>query len=221
MTSTKQKILNSSINLFNKKGLVNVRLQQIADESGISVGNLAYHYYSKKAIIQAIDKELGNELELLLSIDQNFPSLIDFDNHLGRYFFVLNQYSFYFLDLLEMERAYPKMHAKRVTYLEKMIVQIEEWLRLNSEKGIIKSEQLDAQYLHTAESIWLIITFWLTQRQVRGKTDIGEGHFKEFIWNQLIPLLTKEGWMEFEAVILPQLKFYLDESVSLDFRKFT
>ena len=211
MTSTKQKILNSAINLFNKKGLVNVRLQQIADESDISVGNLAYHFYSKKAIIQAIDKELGNELELLLSIDQNFPSLIDFDNHLGRYFFILNQYSFYFLDLLEIKRSYPKIHAKRLTYLEKMIVQIEEWLRFNSKKDIIKPEKLDKQYFHTAESIWLIITFWLTQRQVRGKTDIGEGYFKEFIWNHLIPLLTKAGWMEFEAVILPQLqlKFYL------------
>ena len=52
MTNTKQKILNSAINLFNKKGLVNVRLQHIADESDISVGNLAYHFYSKKAIIQ-------------------------------------------------------------------------------------------------------------------------------------------------------------------------
>lgn len=221
MSSTKQKILKSAIELFNEKGLINVRLQQIADDSSISVGNLAYHYYSKKAIIQAIDAELGNELELLLSIDQNFPSLIDFDNHLGRYFYVLNQYSFYFLDLLEMERAYPKMHGKRVAYMEKMIVQIEEWLRLNSEKGIVKPAQLDTQYLHTAESIWMIITFWLTQRQVRGKTDIGEGHFKEFIWNQLIPLLTDAGWMEFEAVILPQLKFYLDESISLDFRKLT
>lgn len=221
MSGTKQKILNAAIKLFNEKGLVNVRLQQIADESGISVGNLAYHYYSKKAIIQAIDAELGNELELLLSVDQNFPSLIDFDNHLGRYFFVLNQYSFYFLDLLEMERAYPKMHTKRVTYLEKMIVKIEEWLRLNSEKCILKPEQLDRQFLHTAESIWMSITFWLTQRQVRGKTEIGEGHFKEFIWNQLVPLLTEAGWMEFEAVLLPQLKFYSDDSMSLDFRKLT
>ena len=221
MASTKQKILNSAIELFNKRGLVNVRLQQIADESGISVGNLAYHYYSKKAIILAIDTELGEELELLLSIDQNFPSLIDFDNHLGRYFSLLNRYSFYFLDLLEIERAYPKIHSKRMEYMEKMIMQIHEWLLLNVKNGVLKPEKSENQYIHTAESIWLIITFWLTQRQVRGKTDIGEGHFKKFIWNQLIPLLTKEGWMEFEAVILPQLKFYLDESVSLDFRKFT
>ena len=225
MTNTKQKILNSAINLLNKKGLVNVRLQHIADESNISVGNLAYHYCSKKAIIQAIDKELGNELELLLSIDQNFPSLIDFDNHLTRYFFILNQYSFYFLDLLEMKRAYPKIHTKRLAYLEKMILQIEEWIRLNSDKDIIKPEKSDKQYFRTAESIWLIITFWLTQRQVRDKKhhELNESYeFKKFIWNHLIPLLTKSGWMEFEALILPQLqqKFYLDESLYLDFRKF-
>ena len=219
MGSTKQKILKSAIGLFNQKGLVNVRLQQIADEAGISVGNLAYHYYSKKAIVLAIDSELGEELELLLSIEQDFPSLLDFDNHLGRYFFVLNRYSFYFLDLLEIERAYPKMHSKRVDYVEKMIRQIQEWLLLNVEKEILRAEKIENQYLHLAESIWMIITFWLTQRHVRGKTDIGEGHFKEFIWNQLIPLLTEAGWMEFEVVILPQLKFYLDESISLDFRK--
>ena len=159
MSSTKQKILKSAIKLFNDRGLVNVRLQHIADDTGISVGNLAYHYYSKKAIVQAIDTELGEELELLLSIDQNFPSLIDFDNHLGRYFFLLNQYSFYFLDLLEMERAYPKMHSKRLEYMEKMMAQIHEWLLLNMEKDVLKPEKREDHYLHTAESIWMIITF--------------------------------------------------------------
>ena len=221
MSSTKQRILKSAIGLFNQRGLVNVRLQQIADDTGISVGNLAYHYYSKKAIVLAIDSELGEELELLLSIDQNFPSLIDFDNHLGRYFFLLNRYSFYFLDLLEIERAYPKMHAKRVDYVEKMIAQIYEWLLLNVEKGVLKPEKGENHYQHIAESIWMIITFWLTQRQVRGKEEIGEGHFKEFIWNQLFPLFTDSGWMECEAFILPQLKYYSEAPDSLDFRNLT
>ena len=221
MNGTKQKILKSAIQLFNEKGLVNVRLQHIADNTGISVGNLAYHYYSKKAIIQAIDTELGEELELVLSIDLNFPSLIDFDNHLGRYFFLLNRYSFYFLDMLEMERAYPKMHSKRLEYMEKMISQIHEWLLLNMDKDILKPEKGENHYLHTAESIWMIITFWLTQRQVRGKSEIGEGHFKEFIWTQLFPLFTEAGWMECEAIILPQLKFHSGDPYSLDFRKLT
>lgn len=217
---TKQKILHSAIRLFNKKGMVNVRLQHIADDSGISVGNLAYHYYSKKAIVHAIDDELAGELELLLSIDQNFPSLIDFDNHLGQYFSLLNRYSFYFLDVLEIERAYLKIHVKRQEYIEAMIVQIHDWLLFNAEKGMLRPEKTENHFLHTAESIWMSITFWPTQRQVRGTREIGEGHFKEFIWNLLFPLFTEAGWMECEALILPQLKYYVDKGGSTDFRKF-
>jgi len=68
VSDTKQKILKSAIALFNGRGLVNVRLQHIADDSGISVGNLAYHYYSKKAIVEGIDEQLGQALKLVLAV---------------------------------------------------------------------------------------------------------------------------------------------------------
>jgi AcrR family transcriptional regulator len=51
---TKQKILDSSLQLFNDNGISNTRLQQIADESGISVGNLAYHFSNKEAITESL-----------------------------------------------------------------------------------------------------------------------------------------------------------------------
>ena len=51
--STKIKIIETSIKLFNQQGTQNVRLQQIADEAGISVGNLAYHFHDKKKILKS------------------------------------------------------------------------------------------------------------------------------------------------------------------------
>jgi len=33
-----------------------------------------------------------------------------------------------------------------------------------------------------------------------------EGAFKEAIWNQFLPIFTSVGLMEYEAIILPQLK---------------
>ena len=56
MKATKQKIIQSAIELFNEKGLTNVRLQHIADKAGRSVGNLAYHFPNKRAIIQVIEE---------------------------------------------------------------------------------------------------------------------------------------------------------------------
>ena len=71
--TTKQKIIVSSIKLFNLHGLTNVRLQQIADDVGISVGNLAYHYYSKEAIVKEIDKQLSELITPIISSNQSFP----------------------------------------------------------------------------------------------------------------------------------------------------
>ena len=48
MSSTRIKIVESSILLFNKKGLANVRLQDIAEYNNISPGNLTYHFKTKK-----------------------------------------------------------------------------------------------------------------------------------------------------------------------------
>ncbi len=208
MNSTKSNILDSAIKLFNEFGMVNVRLQHIADEAGISVGNLAYHYYSKKAIVIALDEQLESKITPLISIDHNFPYLIDFDNHLSEYYFLLKNYSFYFLDFLEIERAYPTVHNKRKVYINKMIDQINKWMLLNISKGILKEELQENHYRNTAHTIWMIITFWLTQQQIVGEELDGEGSFKIMIWNQLLPLFTNTGWMECEAIILPQLKYY-------------
>lgn len=218
MKGTKQNIIKSAIRLFNEKGLVNVRLQHIADDVGISVGNLAYHYYSKEAIVMAIDEQLEEQLSPLLSVEQDFPYLIDFDNHLASYYFLLKSYSFYFMDLLELERAYPKIHLKRQAYMTKMIGQFHKWMLLNVDKGILKPEMYENHYGYTSETVWLIITFWMTQQQVRGADGTGEGSFKEMVWNQLRPLFTAAGLMEFEALILPQLKFHSDSPIPKDLR---
>ena len=104
MSKTKRKILDAALKLFNQHGLINVRLQQIANEVGISVGNLAYHFYAKEAIIKQIDGELSELLSPIISEHRVFPSLMDFDNQLARYSHLLRNYSFYFLDLLEFKR---------------------------------------------------------------------------------------------------------------------
>ncbi len=208
MSSTKEKILESALQLFNEKGVVNIRLQQIADLTGISVGNLAYHYPGKKAIIEKIDQQLEQVISPLLSDGQRFPTLIDFDNQLSSYYFLLKRYPFYFLDLLEMERAHPKIHQKRQVYIARMIRQITAWMHQNVEKGLFVAEIQENQHDRTAQTIWIIITFWMTQQQVRGIDYEEEGAFKGFVWNQLLPLFAPQGLIEYEALILPQLKYF-------------
>jgi len=169
MKNTKTKILTAALHLFNLHGLVNVRLQQIADEVGISVGNLAYHYYSKEAIVKAIDLELAQLIDPFIAKDRLFLSLMDFDNHLARYYHLLKNYSFYFIDLLELKRAYPKLYHRQKQHIEQITQQIENWFLANIPRGLIQPAIRPRHYTIIAHTIWMIITFWMTQPIVRLK----------------------------------------------------
>jgi len=188
--------------------MVNVRLQDIADQCGISVGNLAYHFQNRLAILQEIDKTIQVEIKPVLSDKKRFPFLIDFDNQLSHYYFLLNKYAFYFLDVLELERSYPSIHISRKRYINIMNDQIHKWMMNKVHEGIFKSEIHAEQYRGTAKAIWMIITFWMTQQQIKGDKNQDEGAFKEVVWNQLVPIFTPSGLMEYEAIILPQLMQY-------------
>ena len=145
-------------------------------------------------------------IEPILFNDRAFPHLIDFDNQLSSYYALLRKYSFYFLDLLELERGYTVLYIKRKKYIQQMIQQIENWIKQHTQKGTFKPEIQPNQYHITAHSIWMILTFWMTQQKVSGMKESNEGAFKEAIWNQLLPVFTPLGLMEYEAIILPQLK---------------
>ena len=205
MANTKQKILRASIRLFNENGLANVRLQQIADEIGISVGNLAYHFKNKGAIVSAVNEGLDKEIMEILSTYRLFPNLLDFDNQLSKYYGFLQKYPFYFLDLQEIERAHPAIYKKRRSQTNKMVSQIRKRFDFNFQRGIIKPEPRRGIYDNLAQSIWVLITFSLPQHAVRGQQTMPQEEFKRTVWNQVFPYFTEKGLAEFDQLIVPIL----------------
>lgn len=211
--NTKQKILNASIRLFNENGMANVPLQQIAKEIGISPGNLAYHFRNKEAIIEAINDELYVEAADILSTYRIFPNLIDFDNQLTKYFSFIQKYPFYFLDLLEIERHYPEIRAKRQVHISKMISQIRKRFDFNINRGLVFEEPRPGVYNSVANAIWVLITFWVPQNLVRGtEASMDVCQFKEMVWDQMYPYFTEQGIAEFEQLIRPILQQHSSEN---------
>lgn len=58
---TKDRIVQSSIDLFNRSGVVAVTTNHIAKELGISPGNLYFHFANKEEIIRQIFRQMAKE----------------------------------------------------------------------------------------------------------------------------------------------------------------
>jgi AcrR family transcriptional regulator len=203
---TKERILEASVKLFNQKGLANTRLLQIAKASGISVGNLAYHYKNKEAIVYALSERLFQEAASIINSYSDYPDLRDLDRQLSHYFQFLQSYPFYYQDLLEIRRTYPMLNDQRQTYIHRMIDQLQMRFQHFEQQGLMKPEPRKGFFRNTAEAIWMVITSWMTHQRVRGGDIFQEERFKELVWSQIFPHFTQKGESQFEQIIAPELQ---------------
>ncbi|MEM9821837.1 MAG: TetR/AcrR family transcriptional regulator, partial [Bacteroidota bacterium] len=153
--------------------------------------------------------DLYIEAAEILSTYRIFPNLIDFDNQLSKYFSFIQKYPFYFLDLLEIERHYPDLKAKRKIHISKMISQIRMRFDFNEQRGLVQAEPRASVYDSIAHTIWVLITFWVPQNLVRGSgRSMDTCEFKRMVWNQMYPYFTEKGIAEFNQLIVPILEQY-------------
>jgi len=200
---TKKKILDASLELFNQHGLANVRLQMIADKSGISIGNLAYHFKNKEAIIKEISLRLQDEFLDILALYKKRNDFLDFDNQLdGLYNFVIKN-PYYFLDALEIRRNFPEVPVFKRNCTEKLLYQIINRFNSGVARGTIKPEIIKGYYTEFALSIWTYIVLLVPTCGILNQNVPELRDFKKHIWLQFLPFLTREGKSEFNILINP------------------
>lgn len=198
MAKTKKKIFTAALKLFNESGLQNVRLQHIADEAFISVGNLAYHYKNKEAIVQAIYEEITQKQKSLLSEYRIVP-LFDNLNRLFQGTFLLQQqYIFFYLDTLEILRTYPEIGKAHQSHIQSKVSQMKIMLDFNSARGALIIEPQEGTYEQLAQLLWMMMDLWHSQQAISGN-DITptETAYSGMIWQLLIPYFSATGKQEY------------------------
>ena len=76
MKKTPRKILYNARLLFNREGVNNVRLQDIAKQTDISPGNLSYHFKTKKELIEGLLNQKQQASEDIRALNMKHLSLI-------------------------------------------------------------------------------------------------------------------------------------------------
>ncbi|MBS0569692.1 MAG: TetR/AcrR family transcriptional regulator [Proteobacteria bacterium] len=180
---TRERILDASLAMFNAQGEPNVTTNHIADELGISPGNLYYHYRNKDDIVERLFARYEARMdEALVAPEGRLPDLEDIWLQLHLVFECMWDYRFLYRDLVDILARNRKLRQRFARILQRAAHSAETVLT-----GLARAEILRAtpDEIHaTAENVLLVATFWLNYHAVRGvnpepaQNDLGQGIYQ-------------------------------------------
>ena len=193
MGKTRQNIIQASIQLFNERGVINVRIRDIADTLGISNGNLTYHYKTKQDLLHSVYRYMIKTLEEMSVGNQLMkPGRGELSVVMG-YLEYIVKFRFFYQDTLEIIRAYPELAKAHHQQVEQEKAIIKNLLYIAIGKGDIKPEAFAGLYDSLAHSIWMTLHFWLTQQAIRGEKQYNLEQGLLSIANLIYPYATENG----------------------------
>jgi len=171
---TRERILETSLAMFNAQGEPNVTTNHIADELGISPGNLYYHFRNKDDIVEHLFARYEARIgDALLLPDGRAPNLEDIWLQLHLVFESLWHYRFLYRDLVDILARNRKLKLRFSRIMGRAAASATELLRGLAGAGVMRASADEIRAL--AENILLIATFWMNFDAVRGgKPHAGE-----------------------------------------------
>lgn len=170
---TRDRILMTSLDLFNEEGEPNVTTVDIANELDISPGNLYYHFKGKDLIISALYDEFDHRMRDVLQAPIDKPLGLE-DNWYYLYVVFEEIYAFRFFyqnltDLQARDKATEAKFRRILDLKRKSITAIALSLR---DADVIHARDHEINAL--TETIVLTLTYWLTfQELTHGEANAG------------------------------------------------
>lgn len=162
---TAQRILEASLDLFNRFGEPNVSTTLIAAELGISPGNLYYHYPAKDELVNRLYGDYERELKQLLAAAGSVQDVEDAWFFMHSLFELIWRYRFLYRDLNDLltknrhlETQVQQMLAEKAHAIRALVGGLSQCGHLS-----IDPREVDA----LAHSMVVVLTFWLNYEYAR------------------------------------------------------
>ncbi len=191
---TKDRIIEFSIQLFNKHGFGAISLHEIAQKMGISRGNLTYHFHTKNVLLEVIATEMWQKIEIERQKRRDFPSFENISNETRLYYVFQREYSFIFNDLHVIKN--PILEEKFRQFCLTTIKDNQSAIAFAIRLGNMHPEPFAGTYYNLCLSIWILALFWLPQQAIRKVK--GEEEALKVIWSLILPHFTSKGIQSFK-----------------------
>lgn len=171
---TKERILETALALFNRLGEPSVTPSAIAEEMGISPGNLHYHFPSKEKIVEALFTAFRAEIEHTLAAPETRPSDVeDVWLFLHLVFEAIWKYRFIYRDITDLASRYRLVERQFRLVLAHKQTTAATILRGLVASGRMTASPADIEAL--AANMSLIATWWLSYEYVRSSKGWSDG----------------------------------------------
>jgi AcrR family transcriptional regulator len=162
---TAERILEVTLELFNRFGEPNVSTTLISAELGISPGNLYYHYPAKDELINSLFDRYERSMSELLGAADSVRDVEDAWFFLHSLFEIIWQYRFLYRDLNDLLSKNRLLETHFQTVLKNKTRAVRVMLSGMSRHGAvdIDTRELDP----TASCMVVVLTYWLSFEYVR------------------------------------------------------
>ena len=206
---TRERILETSLRLFNEFGEPNVTTTVIADEMNISPGNLYYHFHSKDEIVNALFGDFEQDMDRLFSLaSKRAASVEDIWLFLHLLFEAIWRYRFLYRDLSDLltRNRLLEVHVGRI---------LESKVRAATAacQGLVESDEMQASAAEIQaldNNMAALATCWLSfeyarnpRRQVEGEA-LGRGVYQ--VMAMLAPFLVGDARLLLQRLSAEYLK---------------
>jgi AcrR family transcriptional regulator len=160
--TTKERIKNTAIELFNTQDSLSITTNHIAKAAGISAGNLYYHYRNKEEIIREIYAEMSERIESLKSFEKMITSpnpLNILDESFDHYGDLFWEYRFLMRDAPVLMALDSELKRAFVANQEKRITQIAGVIKFLISEEILQNIAKDEIPLR-AKLYWFVTAYW-------------------------------------------------------------
>jgi AcrR family transcriptional regulator len=162
---TAERILETTLDLFNRFGEPNVSTTLISAELGISPGNLYYHYPAKDELINSLFERYERALGELLGAADGVRNVEDAWFFLHSLFERIWEYRFLYRDLNDLLSKNRLLETRFQALLAAKTRAVRGLLGGLGRSGAV---QLDSREVEpTADSMVVLITYWLSYEYVR------------------------------------------------------
>ncbi len=162
---TAERILEVTLDLFNRFGEPNVSTTLISAELGISPGNLYYHYPAKDELVNTLFDRYERALGELLNASDGVRDVEDAWFFMHTLFELIWHYRFLYRDLNDLLSKNRRLETHFQRVLENKTRAIGGLLEGMSRSGAVRMDLRHAG--PTATSMVVVLTYWLSYEYVR------------------------------------------------------